>query len=376
MVLAQSSNPRDLLHRYLGLSGMSSAYSTRDGLAFIPFGSSFSKIIDRSLAKESKEIPEHLDGRIAANQARTGKTLARSGNHIRIKDVAARIGQFAEVIGGAQKIKLFTFTFPESTPDDICRKILNITLTRWRKSIPKLAYLWVAERQKNGTLHYHLLTDRWIDVRMVNGWIQSSLRNLGSCVPWKVADQVTRYNGFDVAKREDGTKEKFYTGKGAEKYVIKYLTKTDLTSISQPWHCSRNISRLSVKVRLSVPSALGCILNNLRKCRRTFDDLYVLHADQFVYVQWPSKDHEPITPLLVAHNLSRWRDPAYHLPYRSPAPIAVPPKVPHVSTLSRSGGSPVQMQLDLGQTFAQHIGSPRRYTKSARLRDIVTSARV
>lgn len=353
---------------------LSSAYSTREGLAFIPFGAAFDRIIDPAEPKSRTAVPRHLDGRIEANKRRKGQRLERNGKFIRVNDICRRISQFVKAIGGIHRVKLFTFTFPAGTPDAICFKVRNIVLTRWRTVAPDLAYLWVAERQKNGTAHFHLLSDRWIDIGLLNKWTRAALRSFGNEVPWPDPDAVNRYNGVDIARREDGQKDKLYTERDAERYVSKYLTKSDLSSFRQPWHCSRNISRLSIKVRLSIQSAFAYLLMNLRDSRRDWSSLEVFQGDNFVWVKWPSLRHERISKILEAHNRSKWRDPNYHLPSLSPAPIAICPKEVPLPSSRGSGGYPQQMQLDLGPmlTLAPRRGRP--FITRAQVLDTVTPA--
>jgi hypothetical protein len=35
-------------------------------------------------------------------------------------------------------------------------------------------YLWVAERQKNNTIHFHLLTNDFMEIRIVNEFMANS----------------------------------------------------------------------------------------------------------------------------------------------------------------------------------------------------------
>jgi len=62
----------------------------------------------------------------------------------------------------------YTITFPQGLTDELCYKLFNTWLTRCRKSAGLTSYLWVAERQKNGTIHYHLLTNDYMKIGEVN----------------------------------------------------------------------------------------------------------------------------------------------------------------------------------------------------------------
>lgn len=60
------------------------------------------------------------------------------------------------------KVNFVTLTLPsKQIHDDVTIKneCLNQLLTEWRKREPSLRYMWRAEKQKNGNIHFHLLTN-------------------------------------------------------------------------------------------------------------------------------------------------------------------------------------------------------------------------
>ena len=137
--------------------------------------------------------------------------------------------------------------------DDIAYKIFNTWLTRCRKNNDLQSYLWVAERQKNGTIHFHMLTNTMMPIREVNGYMKAALitqynkGNLtGNTAP------LERYNGVDVDnlyKSKRRTKRAFKLSKKQARrklqtYLTKYVSKNDIKSYRLPWHCSRDISAL------------------------------------------------------------------------------------------------------------------------------------
>jgi len=56
---------------------------------------------------------------------------------------------------GVPKLFFITISFPPCISDRVGYRLLNTWLTRLRKWRKKMSYLWVAERQKNGTIHFH-----------------------------------------------------------------------------------------------------------------------------------------------------------------------------------------------------------------------------
>lgn len=69
-------------------------------------------------------------------------------------------------------------------------------------------YVAVMERQRRGTIHWHMLIDRWVPWKLLHGWWQSA-----AGYAW-------------VAKVDDAKNWKSEgTVQGAARYLAKYLTK-------------------------------------------------------------------------------------------------------------------------------------------------------
>ncbi len=135
-------------------------------------------------------------------------------------------------------LAFYTITFPEGISDKNCYRLFNLWLTRCRKTSGLNTYLWVAERQKNGTIHFHLLTNDFMEIATVNGYMAKALTNAKKRGIEKLATVETeKYNGVDVKKV--GKKKKTLIG-----YLTKYITKNNIEFYRLPWHCSRDVSRL------------------------------------------------------------------------------------------------------------------------------------
>jgi hypothetical protein len=68
-------------------------------------------------------------------------------------------------------LAFYSIRFPVGLPDEKAYKIFNTWFTRCRRDSGLKTYLWVAERQKNGTIHFHLLTNDFLPIKAVNGYM-------------------------------------------------------------------------------------------------------------------------------------------------------------------------------------------------------------
>jgi hypothetical protein len=147
----------------------------------------------------------------------------------------------------------YSVTFPVGTSDGIAYRLFNTWLTRCRHIHGLQSYVWVSERQKNGTLHFHMLTSTRMPIRSINYMMSAAIdtqrrKNNVSCQ----TDIKQKYNGIDVdnlyySKRHRHDRHGLSKRKVQEKlqkYLTKYISKNNTKSSHLPWHCSRDISAL------------------------------------------------------------------------------------------------------------------------------------
>ena len=93
----------------------------------------------------------------------------------------------------------YSISFPIEITDVVGYQVFNTWLTRCRKELGLKSYLWVAERQKNATLHFHLITNNFMHIRKANEFMRQCLRtqfdNGNLNCKLKV---IEKYNGVDV----------------------------------------------------------------------------------------------------------------------------------------------------------------------------------
>lgn len=166
------------------------------------------------------------------------KRLRKKGRSVNKKLATQRIWALFSLKASKKTLNFVTISFPLGLSDDIAYIALNTFLTRLRKDYKMKLYVWVAERQKNGTIHYHILIPQFLPVRLTNYKMAKILDHL------IIKHNLTtlnfsklKYNGVDV-KEVKGNK------KLVAAYVCKYVTKSDAEFDHLAWFCSHSVSAL------------------------------------------------------------------------------------------------------------------------------------
>lgn len=178
----------------------------------------------------------------------------KKGYRIHKREVRQRLLAMIHSKAGKKELYFWTITFPQGTADAVAYQAFNTWLTTLRTK-DKFGrrflknYLWVAERQKNNTVHFHIAIPHKMPVKYANGAMQTILKNLSekSLLPFTKA-QCKRYNGVDIAKNRNTKRvTNFAIKKGARAlitYLTKYITKNDAEFSHLAWHNSRGFSAL------------------------------------------------------------------------------------------------------------------------------------
>lgn len=188
----------------------------------------------------------------------------------------------------------YSISFPSGISDDIAFKLWNVWLTRVRKYKADFQYLWVTERQGNGTIHYHLITNSFLNIRVVNHYMAAAIDtavNAGQC-DWGDSSKEL-YNGVDV--------QRVHNPKGVSKYLTKYLTKkkkdkegniieVDTNFRHLAWHCSRKVSALFTSKLLhgaQLAAFIGCPWFEAAGWQSNYNPQNLFHCNLFYYTQSP-----------------------------------------------------------------------------------------
>jgi hypothetical protein len=134
-----------------------------------------------------------------------------------------------------KRLSFVTLTFVNEVTDRQGIKVLGAFLDNVKREDIDFQYLWVAERQKNGNIHFHLITNKFWNIdRWWRCWLNVQANN--AIIPRN--ENFKPGSAFDVKKIISNDI------KGVGNYLTKYVTKNDGEFACQVWNCSRKISQL------------------------------------------------------------------------------------------------------------------------------------
>jgi len=156
------------------------------------------------------------------------------------------------------KIAFITLTIPAAqkhSDNEIKSKCLNQLLIELKKYYKTHNYIWRAEKQKNGNLHFHLIVDKFIPHQELRDRWNRILNKLGYIDRYREEQQQWHKNGFRVRDYLTKTwpvekqKQAYERGQrinwnspnttdihsiqkihNIKQYIAKYLTKTEIKS--------------------------------------------------------------------------------------------------------------------------------------------------
>lgn len=214
-----------------------------------------------------------------------------------------------------------TLTFIAPVADGTGVIILNKFLTMVRKGFPNLQYLWVAERQENTNIHFHIILNKRLPVRRYNAlWVlqqyQAGLRGqtkFGEEISLEEIEARYRkgtvhqvFNPVDIKKVRSIA--------GLSAYLTKYITKQKETFFGcAAWHCSRGVSRLFTKTTVG-PSAFRYMMS-LNNCKvdKSTGEVFMPERVQpkgrggaFCIIVYVNKKDAPLRYLREMEQINKW----------------------------------------------------------------------
>lgn len=155
---------------------------------------------------------------------------------------------------------MVTLTFIGRVTDRKATHVLGAFLDVVQRKYRQFNYIWVAEKQENGNIHFHLIADRLFNVHYINSlWTVQQLRNgirnyekEAECLEaervsiedlhgGKLYKSVGKYfNPLDIKKVK--------TIDGVSAYLTNYVTKNETVMYGAAgWNCSLPVSRIFTK---------------------------------------------------------------------------------------------------------------------------------
>lgn len=276
---------------------------------------SHNAILHKKKSVHHEAVETHSKKSVALDKGHTDTTPVREGNTIiestiqlRTRSlnkpaIRQRIAGFLNAQKGKRELYFWTITYPEKTSDTICYKSLNTFLTSVRLQYNDFNYLWVAERQGNGTLHYHIAISRYISVVRANSIMKQAIIYYirKGLINWSVT-QASKYGGVHISKDRVTKKVINFAERNKKKslssYLTKYITKNSTVSSHSVWHCSRVFSSLMLRIWVTENEfnlyLKGFLTNNFP----------TISTDQFLFYVWSEGPPKTVSYILGEINHS------------------------------------------------------------------------
>lgn len=218
------------------------------------------------------------------------------------------------------KVSFITLTLPSAqihTDKEIIAKCLNQWLVEARKYYYVKNYIWRAEKQKNGNLHFHVLIDKYIDYQELrDGW-NRIVNKLGYVDRYRQEQMKWHEQGFKIRTEllptwpmkkqlqayERGARSHWNSPNSTDvhslrkiiniqSYISKYMTKAENNQTEMPqkqteqmkqtgriWGCNRELSNIK-GARLDVDQQTENelqILENNKDVRQVSDTYFSVY---------------------------------------------------------------------------------------------------
>jgi hypothetical protein len=223
------------------------------------------------------------------------------------------------------------------TDNEIKSNILEPFLNSCRKKWQISYYVWRAEKQKNGSIHFHLITNRFVPWNELRNCWNTHQQKLGYIDRYREHQQTWHRSGFryrselsskwnyasQLKAYKDGLLHDWHNPNSTDvhslrfvsnvkTYFIKYLTKSEQSGNIEGrlWGCSYNLSNL----KGARTCAEGLISDELNKLT-SLPDSKIYKSDYFSVIYFNPDNFKPeLFPLLSAlfDNYLSDRFPEYH----------------------------------------------------------------
>ncbi|WGH76132.1 hypothetical protein P8625_02900 [Tenacibaculum tangerinum] len=194
-----------------------------------------------------------------------------------------------------------TLTLPSKQvhSDKVLRKAHTRYIENLQKTYGVKHYVWKAEAQKNGNIHFHLLVDRWIDWTVHRKLWNKQLDKLGYIDTFQKQYGHRNPNTIDVHSLKRDKKGRKLKNIG--NYIIKYMTKREFGKrpiLGKIWGCSNATKKLDYPRYAEGETHFYKIIDLINK----YDFKQVVCDDFFAH--WVGKSFE----IISKRTRNLWKD--------------------------------------------------------------------
>lgn len=225
--------------------------------------------------RRSKKVSENSIKNLKDNSTKKFSSAAIRRMRMAINNLidAETLGRFGDNWKRHKRkvnLNFVTLTLPSTQKhtDKEIKKMLNYYLTELKNSVGNFMYVWKAEKQKNGNIHFHILINRYVNylhIRKIwnkilnrNGYIEEYRKKLSSMtlhdyIEYRKKNANIKHTKEHIKKYikayEEGKKTNWsnpnttdiHTLKGiksAAAYISKYMCKDEKEVGGRYWGCS------------------------------------------------------------------------------------------------------------------------------------------
>lgn len=238
----------------------------------------------------------------------------------------AKIHSFFRLKQSEKFCAFYSISFPQNFPDKSAQIVLNNVLTSLRLNALPFQYIWVAERQKNGTIHFHMLMNRWLNIRITNLLFARAISHeMNVSKLHHINFNPSIYNGVDV--------ERVMSEKGINNYITKYVSKNNEKFKGRAWASCQIVSRMFTSISYMFGEVY---MNDAHFYYNAAGDLILFEHDFFI--NWPLKHPPPryyMKPLIdaneqIANGMKKKRKPISKMTDQELKKFTEATKVKHV----------------------------------------------
>ncbi len=163
----------------------------------------------------------------------------------------------------AYKLSMITLTLASTQrEDDKTNKnyLLNHFLTTMRRNNKIKNYIWRAEKQKNGNIHYHIIVDKYIHHSIIRSIWNNILEKAGYITEFQKKHKHKNPNSIDVHSLKNI--------KNVAGYLIKYMSKDENGENEvqgRNWTCSNGIVQNCKDITLTEDDELTDVIEHIIK---------------------------------------------------------------------------------------------------------------